>query len=81
MSMIISRRPETGQWQYRWASGLQQIFDISLAVLYRGDELIHVAPNKGEYPVDVDSIKSAKKNRDYYLSLGIPYEPLPTLAD
>jgi hypothetical protein len=81
MSLIISRRPESGQWQYRFAFGLSEIFGVGIAILNRGDELIHIAPNKDEYPITTELIHSAKANRDRYIFDGVRYEPLPTLID
>lgn len=81
MSLLISRRPETGDWQYRWAFGLTDVFGIAIAILNRGDELIHIAPNKDEFPITVEQVRSAKENRDRYIADGIKYEPLPTLGD
>jgi hypothetical protein len=81
MFLIISRRQTTGDFRYDRACGLQQVFDIGLARLYRGDELIHIAPNKGEFPITVAQIKSAKANRDTFMKDGLRYEPLPVLED
>jgi hypothetical protein len=81
MSLLISRRPVTDTRQYRWAFGLADVFGIGIAILDRGDELIHIAPNKDEYPITVEQVRSAKANRDRYIADGIRYEPLPTLSD
>ncbi len=80
MSVVISRRPITNQWQYRSASGLS-VFPIGIAILERGDELIHIAHNKNEHPITVAQIRSAKSNRDRHLREGIPCSDLPILAD
>jgi hypothetical protein len=40
VSPIVSRRQTTGERQYRWTAGAQQVCDVALAILYRGDELI-----------------------------------------
>jgi hypothetical protein len=81
MSLIISKHRTTGEPRYDFAYGLQQVFDIGLARLYRGDELIHVSPNKGEFPISVAEIKFAKANRDRFMRDGLPYPPLPALKD
>ena len=79
MSILFSRRQTTGEVEYHSAFGLQQVYDVALALLYRGDEVIHIAPNKGEHPVTVADVKSAKANRDRYTREGVRYEPLPVL--
>jgi hypothetical protein len=81
MSLIISRHHKTGELRYDWAVGLQRIFDIGLARECRGDELIHIAPSKGEFPITVRQIKLAKINRDRFMRDGWCYEPLPTIDD
>jgi hypothetical protein len=81
MSLIICRRPESDQWQYRFALGVSDIFGIGIAVLNRGDELIHIAANRDEFPVTIGQIHSAKANRDRYVCDGLRYEPLPKLKD
>jgi hypothetical protein len=81
MSLIISRNRTTGGFRYDPAFGLQQIFDIGLARLYRGYEVIHIAPHKDEFPITVEQIKSAKVNRDRFMRDGWRYEPLPVLED
>ena len=81
MSLLISRRPNTDNWQYRSAFGLADVFGIGIAILNRGDELIHISPNRGEFPITVEQVRSAKANRDRYIANGISYEPLPTLSD
>jgi hypothetical protein len=81
MSLIISRRPETDQWQYRWTFGLAETFGTGIAILNRGDDLIHIAPNKDEFPITVEEVRSAKANRDRYIADGVRYEQLPPLFD
>jgi len=81
MSLIFSRRPSTDTWQYRPAFGVRDIFGIGIAILDRGDELICISPNKGEHPIDVSQVRSAKANRDRNLAHGIPCAPLQTLED
>jgi len=81
MSLLISRNVLTGDLQYRWAFGLSDVLGIGMAIIDRGDELICISPNKGEYPIDVGQIISAKQNRDRYVRDGIRYEPLPQLTD
>jgi hypothetical protein len=79
MSLIASRHYSTGDLRFYPAMGLQQIFDTGLALLYRGDDLVHISANKDEYPVTIENIKSAKANRDRYMHDGIRYEPLPEI--
>jgi hypothetical protein len=79
MSLLISRLPGTDELQYRWRCGLNDIFGTGMAILERRDELIHISPNKGEDPIDIERVRSAKVNRDRYLALGIPCAPLPAL--
>jgi hypothetical protein len=80
MSVVISRRPKTNQWQYRNAPGLSA-FPIGIAILERGDDLIHIAHNKNEHPISVAQIRSAKSNRDRHLREGVRCSELPVLAD
>jgi hypothetical protein len=79
MALIISQSGSTRVPQYHRAFGLQRTFDVALALLYRGDELIHISPNQNEFPVTVANIKEAKANRDRYIRDGIRYERLPSL--
>jgi hypothetical protein len=79
MSLIASKRLTTGELEYRWASGVPQVYDVALALVNRGDELIHIAPNKDEYPVTVSDIKLAKAERDHFARMGVRYESLPAL--
>jgi hypothetical protein len=79
MALIFSRHQTTGQLQHHWAFGLQQVFDMALALRYRGDTLIHISPNKDEFSVTIADIEQAKANRDRYIRDGIRYEPLPSL--
>ena len=81
MSLIISIRSNTGDWQYRYAFGLHEIFPTAMAIIERGDRLVHIAPNKNEFPIDVYQVVSAKRNRDQFIRQGIPCQPLPALVD
>ena len=78
MSLIVSRHHRTDELRYDWAAGPQRVFDVALA---RGDELIHIAPNKEEFPVTVEQVKLAKVNRDRFIDDGLRFEPLPELSD
>ena len=81
MSLIASRHHSTDELRLYPAMGLQQVYDTALALLYRGDELIHISPNNDEFPVTVANIKQAKVIRDRYIRDGIRYEPLPQILD
>jgi hypothetical protein len=81
VSLIVSRRQTTGELRYRWAFGVQQVYDVALALRYRGDELIGIVSKRDEYAPTVTDIESAKANRDCYTRDGIRYEPLPALDD
>jgi hypothetical protein len=81
MSLIVSKRLTSGEVQYRFAPSLSEVFGIGIAILSRGDELIHIAPNKDDYPISVEQIHSAKANRERYMRDGVRYEPLRTLTD
>jgi hypothetical protein len=81
MSLVVSKRNGSGEWQYRYGFGLAEVFGIGIAILDRGDELIHIAPNKDEHPISIEQIHSAKANRDRYIRDGVRYEPLPILSD
>jgi hypothetical protein len=81
MSLIVSRHQATDELRCNFARGLQQVFDVALALRDRGDELINIIPNKDEYPVTVLDIELAKANRDRYTRDGVRYEPLPALND
>ena len=81
MSLISYRRATTGEVKVHHVFGLSEIFGFGMAYLYRGDELICISPNKGEYPIDVAQVRSAKANRDRYIADGVRYEPLPELTD
>jgi hypothetical protein len=79
--IIVSKNQTAGEPRFEWAFGLQQIYDVALARLYRGDELIHIGAGRDEFPITIDDIKTAKANRDRYLRDGIFYPPLPDLKD
>jgi hypothetical protein len=81
VSLIASRHHSTGELRFHRATGLQQVCDTALALLYRGDELVYISPNRDEFPVTVEYIKSTKANRDRYMRDGVRYEPLPEIAD
>jgi hypothetical protein len=81
MSLIISRRAQTKEWQYRPAFGLSEIFGVGMAILERGDDLIFIAPNKEEFPIEVELIRTAKRNRDRHIRDGVVCQPLPPLSD
>jgi hypothetical protein len=53
---------------------------LGMALLHRGDKLVHISGTKHEYPLDVSWMLSAKRNRDRYICEGIRYEPLPVLV-
>jgi hypothetical protein len=80
MSLIISINRHTNEWLYHRAFGLSDIFGIGMALLERGDDLIHIAPNKSEYAVSVEQIYSAKRNRDQFIREGVACHALPSLA-
>jgi hypothetical protein len=81
MSLTVSRRCQSGQLQFGHAFGISNVFGIGIAILNRGDDLVHIAPNKDEFAISLNDIRSAKKNRDCYIRDGMRYEPLPTLTD
>lgn len=77
--IIVSKNQTTDELRFEWAFGLQQIYDLALARLYRGDELIHLSAARDEFPTSVNDIRTAKENRDRYLRDGVFYPPLPEL--
>jgi hypothetical protein len=50
-----------------------------MALLSRGDELVHVSASKDESPLEVSWMLSAKRNRDRRMRDGVRCEPLPVL--
>ena len=81
MYVLTSRRRETSQVQYRHADGLQGVFDIGLALLDRGDELIDISGTKDEFAITPEDIQTAGAARARYAAQGVRYEPLPPLRD
>ena len=81
MYTLTSRRHETSQVQYRYADNFQGVFDIGLALLNRGDELINISGTKDAFPVTLEDIQTARATRARYAAQGVRYEPLPPLRD
>jgi hypothetical protein len=81
MYVLTSRRRETGQVQSRDADGLQGVYDIGLALLNRGDELINISGTKDAFPVPPEDIQTGRAARARYAAQGLKYEPLPPLRD
>jgi hypothetical protein len=81
MSLMISRQSKSVRWKYRFAYGLSEIFGIGIAIINRGDDLVHIAPNKDESPIPIEQIYSVKANRGRYIRDDVRYEPLPTVMD
>jgi hypothetical protein len=79
MYMLTSRRREIGQVQFRDVDSLQGVFDIGLALLDRGDELIRISGTKDAFPVDPEHIQTARAARARYAAQGVKHEPLPPL--
>jgi len=78
--MLTSRRRETGQVQSRHVDSVRGVFDIGLALLDRGDELINISGTKDAFPVDPEDIQTARAARARYAAQEVRYEPLPPLA-
>jgi hypothetical protein len=81
MCHLISRHAPTGRLQHRWVTRFCDIDDLGLTLLERGDVLVHIAVPRGEYPVDVSDLLSAKRSRDHYARNGIRYEPIPVVLE
>jgi hypothetical protein len=81
MYILTSRRRETSQVQYHYADRFHGVFDIGLALLNRGDELISISGTKDAFPVDPEHIQTARAARARYAAQGVRYEPLPPLRD
>lgn len=79
--IIFYRRPNTEGVRHKWAADMPRAAMLGLALLDRGDELVHVSGTTDEFPLDVAWMVSAKRNRDRYLRDGIRYEPLPELGE
>jgi hypothetical protein len=81
MYMLISRQPEIGVPQYHFADGPQHVFDIGLALLDRGDDVIDIFGTKDAFEIDPSQVRTAWLNRVRYAAQGVKYEPLPPLAN
>jgi hypothetical protein len=78
--IIFYRRPQSDEVRHRWASNMPEVATLGMALLSRGDELVHVSGTKDAFPLDVSWMLSAKRNRDRYIREGVRYEPLPALV-
>jgi len=81
MYILTSRRRETSQVQYHYTDNHQGVFDVGLALLNRGDELINISGTKDAFPVTLMDIETARAARSRYVAQGVRYEPLPPLRD
>jgi hypothetical protein len=79
MYTLTSRRHEKSQVQYRYAANLQGVYDVGLALLDRGDELVNISGTKDAFPVTPEDIQTARAARARYAAQGVRYEPLPPL--
>jgi hypothetical protein len=70
MCHLISRHAQTGRLQHGWVTRFCDIYDLGLALLERGDVLVHIAVPRGEYPVVVSDLLSAERS-----------EPIPVVLD
>ena len=80
MCHLNSRHAQTGRLQHRWVTRFCDLYDLGLALLERGDVLVHIAVPRGEYTVGVSDLLSAKRSRDHYARNGIQYEPISVVV-
>lgn len=81
MALLAYKRPNSDEGHLRYAFGITEVFEVGMALLDRGDEIISITPNRGEHPIEVEQVRSAKANRDGFLAQGIPCAMLPVLVD
>jgi hypothetical protein len=79
MALIWYSQSKSSDLDFRYVSGTAETFGVGMAILDRGDKLIRITPNRGEFPIEVEQIQSAKSVRDEFLAQGIPCAPLPEL--
>jgi hypothetical protein len=81
MYVLASSRHDTGVTQYRFAEGLQGVFDIGLALIHRGDDLVRIIGTKDVIEIDPSHVRIASAKRAWYATQGVKYEPPLALTD
>jgi hypothetical protein len=77
MYILTSRRRETGQVQSHHVDSQPAVYDLGLALLDRGDELIDISWDENAFPVTPEDIQTARAVRARYAAQGV----IPKLED
>ena len=72
------RDPPNPQWDAAGAAELRRQFDVGVALLERGDELINISCTKDAYPVTHEDLQTARAAR---IDALLTYERRRTLAE
>jgi hypothetical protein len=73
MYILTSRRRETGQVQSHHVDSQPAVYDLGLALLDRGDELIDISWDENAFPVTPEDIQTARAVRARYAAQGVRY--------